>query len=181
VTTFSVQAGSARLLDVRPEPVSTPFWPIAVFPLPEGVTAVTLDPVSEVWIGGLSSFAPAAEYTPESTPFLDWIERPEPAFIVYAPMRLPLSTRPCQRRPCRVELEFLAEPGRDFSIAVESGRPRIFAFSGVQPAWQSATLEIEEGSVPEGAAEVAIQVTPTSGMPALVRSLAWRPLQSSIR
>lgn len=180
-TAFSVQAGSTRLLDVRPEPVSTPVWPIAVFQLPEGVTTVTLHPVSDVWIGGLSSFAPAAEYTPESTPFLDWMERPEPAFIVYAPMRLPLSTRPCQRRPCKVALEFLAEPGRDFSIAVEAGRPRVFGFAGVPPAWQSATLELEEGAVPEGASEVAVQITPTGGLPALVRSLAWRPLQPSIR
>jgi hypothetical protein len=181
VTTFSVQAGATRLLEVRPEPVSAPFWPIAVFPLPKGVTAVTLDPVSEVWIGGLSSFAPPAEYTPESAPFLDWMERPEPAFIVYAPMRLPLSTRACQRRPCRVELKFLAEPGRDFSIAIEAGRPRTFGFSGIPPAWQSARLELEEGTVPEGASEVAVQITPIGGAPALVRSLAWRPLQPPIR
>jgi hypothetical protein len=180
-TTFSVQAGTTRLLEVQPEPVRAPFWPVAVFPLPDGVTAVTFNPVSEVWVGGLTSFAPPAEYTPESAPFLDWMERPEPAFVVYAPMRLPLSTEVCQRRPCRIELEFLAEPGRDFSIAVDSGRPQGFLFSGVQPAWQAATLTVEEGAVPEGASEVAIQIAPTGGLPTLVRSLAWRPLQPSIR
>ncbi|HEX9940467.1 MAG TPA: hypothetical protein VGG03_00510 [Thermoanaerobaculia bacterium] len=181
VTTFSVQAGSTRLMEVRPQPVSTPFWPTAVFPLPKGSTGVTLEPISEVWIAGLTSFAPPAEYTPESAPFLDWMERPEPAFIVHAPMRLPLSTWSCQRRPCKVELKFLAQPGRDFSITVEAGRPRTFDFSGIPPAWQSAMLELEEGTVPEGASEVIIQITPTGGTPALVRSLAWRPSQPSIR
>jgi hypothetical protein len=178
-TTFSVQAGATRLLDIEPEPVRVPFWPTAVFPLPKSATDVILDPVSQVWIAGFASFAPPAVYTPESAPFLDWMEHPEPAFLVYGPMRLPLSTRACQRRACRLEMEFFAQPGRDFSLAVEPGHPRVFAFSGAQPSWQAATLGADERTVPEGSSEVVIRITPTGGTPALIRSLAWRPLQPS--
>jgi hypothetical protein len=178
-TTFSVRADATRLLDVQPEPVSAPSWPIAVFPLPRGVTSVVLDPLSEVWIGGFTAFAPPAEYTPESAPFLDWMEHPEPAFVVGTPTRLPLSTRACQRRPCSVELKFLAEPSREFSLAVEHRGLRVFSFAGVRPSWQTATLEVPAGVLPEGALDVAIQITPTGGTPALLRSLAWRSRQPS--
>ena len=166
-TSFTVEAeGSAPLLAVRPAPGRTPAWPTALLPLPPGADELTVNPAAELWLARAAAFSPPGEYTAESAPFLDWMVQPEPAFVVQGPIQLPLAARRCLDRPCAVELEYLAEPGRDFSLALRDGPPRAFSFTGA-PAWRSVVLE------PGAPGETVVWITPTGPGPVLVRRLAF--------
>lgn len=166
-TSFTVEAGGpAPLFAARPGPVAAPAWPTALFPLPQGADGMTLSPAAELWIGEAAVFSPQAEYTAEAAPFLEWMSQPEAAFIVQAPMRFPLASEACLERPCAVEVEFLAEPGRELSLALGDGPPRAFSFAGA-PAWRAERLET-------GAPGAAVlRITPTGRSPVFVRKLAF--------
>ncbi|HSU84735.1 MAG TPA: hypothetical protein VLR69_20135, partial [Thermoanaerobaculia bacterium] len=112
-------AAGRRLEEVRAPAGVRPAWPLAVFPLagPSVEAAdLTLRPTTEVWLAGVQSFSPPADYTPESAPFLPWALRPVLQFQVEAPLQLPLSTPGCESRPCSLRLDVFAGPGRSFAL-----------------------------------------------------------------
>jgi hypothetical protein len=165
-TSFEVEAGGpAPLFEVRPgtRPSS---WPMALFPVPSGADSLTFDAAAELWLAKAAGFSPPREYTAESAPFLDWMVRPEAAFLVQAPMRLPLTARECLVQACEVELQFLAEPGREFAVAVEDGSSeQALSFAGAPVEWRS--LRLPAG--PRGG--TIVRITPAGASPVFVRKL----------
>ena len=101
--------------------------------------------------------------------------RPEAAFLVQAPMRLPLAARECLARACEVELQFLAEPGREFAVTVEDGGPeQAFSFAGAPVEWRSLHL-------PAGArGEAVVRITPAGASPVFVRKLSLQAPRRSL-
>jgi hypothetical protein len=146
-----------------------PSWPVVTFPIDEtsGVADLTIDPKTELWLAGVWPFAPPADYSPANAPFLPWIARPFPHFVVEGSVLLPVSTSRCEDHPCAVRIEYLAERGRDFSLALEGGPRRSFAFGDLAvPEWRFE--RIATGT--PGTASVRIE--PQGTTPILVRRLA---------
>ena len=171
-TGFSVQAGGLPPVQFAGFPGTAPSWPTAILPLRAGSATVTIQPRSEVWLAGVWSFAPPAAYTPESAPFLSWIVRPFPAFVVEAPADLPLA--PCPRSACAIRLEVLAEPGRDLAVSIEGGPAQVLTFGDVKiPEWRTATLAVPGPGRPAMPARVRLE--PRGRLAAEVRRLDWAP------
>ncbi len=164
---FDVTDPTGPRLEVRTPPGAVPSWPVALFPAhaEDGVTALTLRPTSEVWLAWAQSFAPPAEYTPESAPFLAWTLRPSPQFPLETPALLPLAS--CPGPPCVLRIELLAEKGRDFSLAVGGGAGQSFTFGNV------TTREWRSVQVPAPAGPAVVRIDPKGSTPVLIRRLGW--------
>ncbi|MFL6263126.1 MAG: hypothetical protein ACJ76Y_25795 [Thermoanaerobaculia bacterium] len=164
---FTVASSARPPVTVRSPREGQPSWPIVALPVDGDLT---LQPETEVWLAGVWSFSPPEDYSQETAPFLPWIARPFPQFIVEGPTVLPVSTTRCASRPCMVRIEYLAERGRVFSLALEGGPRRSFTFDGLTaPEWRSETLAIS----PSKAAEVRIE--PQGTAPVFLRRLAGEP------
>jgi hypothetical protein len=172
-SSFLVVAGSQLGYEVRPQPVATPHWPAVTFPLPHpdgGPVSVDIVAESEVWLAGVWTFAPPAAYTPEVAPFLNWDLLSGPAFSVEEPLDLPLAPPACPQGGCPIRLEYLAESGRDFSIALGDGPARALGTSGVHtPEWRSLDLAAASGE------PAVVRIRPSGTSPVLIRRLAWTP------
>jgi hypothetical protein len=136
-TSFTVTEGagatSALAIAANRRPAD---WPVALFPAPSASGAaepltLRLSPRSEVWLAGLWTFAPPRDYTPEAAPFLGWSFRPFAAFTLTDAIRLPLAAPSSSASPATIRLEVLAEPGRNFSLALEGGPRR----ASTSPPW----------------------------------------------
>jgi len=116
----------------------------------------------------LWSFRPPAVYTPETAPFLTWVLDAEPAFKVDQPSRLPLAAGAGP-----VDLEVLAEAGRELAVGFEGGPLRELAFgdvrSGQAPEWRALEL-----AAPPGTAAV-LRIEPRGRLGAFIRRLGNRP------
>lgn len=167
---LTVRSSSGPALEIRAPEDVTPSWPVVTLPYreaPDPAQAdVTLDPKTEVWLAGAWPFAPPGEYTPETVPFLPWVVRPVPVFFVEGPMLLPVSTEGCAQ-PCAVEIEYLAGPGRDFSLGLEGEPVRSFAFGELAaPEWRTERLPAEPGR------PAVVRLEPLRATPVEVRRLA---------
>jgi hypothetical protein len=170
-TRFSVTAGSRPAFEVLPQQ-GTPSWPSAAFPVPpqsESPVSLAVQPESDVWLAGVWSFSPPSVYTPEMAPFLSWGLLSTPAFTVQAPLDLPLAPPACPDGSCPVRLEYLAEKGRDFSVAVAGGPAQELGFADLKlPEWRTLDLAAD----PSGVA--VVRFVPSGTAPVLIRLLAWR-------
>lgn len=167
---LTVRNSSGPALEIRTPGDVTPSWPVVTFPYreaPDPAQAdVTLDPKTEVWIAGAWPFSPLGEYTPETAPFLPWMVRPVPVFFVEGPVLLPVSTEGCAQ-PCTVEIEYLAGPGRDFSLGLEGGAVRNVLFGDLKaPEWRTERLPAEPGR------PAVVRLAPLRTAPVEVRRLA---------
>ncbi len=173
-TDFAVQAGGLPPVRFAGLPGVAPGWPTAALPLRAGAgpSTITIQPRTEVWLAGVWSFSPPAAYTPESAPFLSWIVRPFPAFVVAAPAGLPLA--PCPQGACAIRLEVLAEPGRDLAVGVVGGAVQTLSFGDVKtPEWRTVTLAASDSGRP-----AVVRLTPRGRLAAKVRRLdraPWAP------
>lgn len=170
---FTVTDAAGPRLEVRAPAGAKPAWPVATFAVDGTVSpaVLTLHPGSEVWLAGVQSFAPPVDYTPESAPFLSWTFLPFPQFLVEAPAALPLGG--CSSPPCTLRVEYLAEKGRDFTLAAGDGPGQSFAFAGVAvPEWRTVRI-------PAPAAGPAVaRIDPKGPTPVLIRRLGWdRPIR----
>ncbi len=148
-------------------------WPVALFPAPSssGVAkplTLRFNPRSEVWLAGLWTFAPPAAYTPEAAPFLGWSFRPFAAFSLTDAIRLPLDAPPAGTSASVIRLEVLAEPGRNFSLALEGRPAQSFDFSTLA-AWEWRTLDIP---APPGKPAV-LRLVPQGPRPVVIKRLGW--------
>jgi len=171
-TSFSVTVGSQPGFEVRPRRIAIPHWPTTAFPLThdDGVVSVAIRPDSEIWLAGIWSFSPPAAYTPEVAPFLTWILSPVPAFAVEEPLDLPLAPPACPDRLCPIRLEYWAERGRNFSVAIGNGPARELEFSSLdKPEWRSVALEADPGR------PAVVRIAPRGTAPILVHLLSWPP------
>jgi len=172
-SSFLVVAGSQLGYEVRPQPVATPHWPAATFPLPhpdDGPVSVNIVAESELWLAGVWTFSPPAAYAPEVAPFLSWNLLSGPAFSVEEPLDLPLAPPACPQGGCPIRLEYLAEQGRDFSLAVADGPARALGFSGVKtPEWRDIELAAAPGEL------AVVRIRPSGTSPVLIHRLAWTP------
>lgn len=172
-TSFSITAGSQPGLEVRPREIAVPRWPAAAFPVPPpqdgGPVSLTIHPESAVWLAGVWSFSPPAVYTPEMAPFLSWSLLSTPAFTVEGPLDLPLAPPACPDGSCPVRLEYLAEKGRDFSVAVAGGPVQELGFADLRlPEWRTLELAAAPGQT------AVVRFVPRGTASVLVRLLAWR-------
>lgn len=167
---FDLVEEEATRLQVRSPRVQTPYWPVVAFPIEDddGETVLTLRPETEVWLAGLWTFAPPARYTPESTPFLDWIAGAQPSFVVQEAMRLPVEAEDCPRDPCRIRVGYAAEPGRELTVSVEGGERReLTILPGEAPGWRTVLLAIPSGGA--GREDTAVvRIEPRGSLPALL-------------
>jgi hypothetical protein len=163
---FSVTDPAGVRLEVRAPEGVTPSWPTVTFPAPSG--DLTLRSAGEVWLAAVRSFSPPADYAPETAPFLSWILRPFPQLLVEAPVRLPLATPGCEARPCALRIEYLAERGRELSLAV--GGKTLDLGSAAAPEWRSGTIPLPPGR------QTVVGIEPRGALPALVRRLGWETI-----
>jgi|GEM_PF-3355297 len=164
---FTVTDASGPRLEIRVPAGATPAWPVATFPL-EGTALpadLTLRPATEVWLAGVKAFSPPEDYAPESAPFLSWIARPFPHFPVEAPILLPLSTPGCERRPCALRLEVLAERGRELSVSI--GEKTVVPGSAAAPEWRTERIPLPSGR------SAVVRIEPRGALPVLIRRLGW--------
>jgi hypothetical protein len=176
-TSFSMTAGSRPVFEVRRQQIATPRWPSAAFPVPpqDGglLTSLTVQPVSDVWLAGVWSFSPPSVYTPEVAPFLSWGLLSDPAFTVQEPLDLPLAPPACPDRSCPIRLEYLAEKGREFSVAIAGGPAQEFGFADLNASeWRTVDLAADPGRL------AVVRFEPRGTAPVLVRLLAWPPQAS---
>jgi hypothetical protein len=165
---FTVTNGSAPALEVRSPGNAAPTWPVVTFPIHEGagLTDLTIHPETQVLLAGAWTFAPPEDYAPENAPFLSWIARPFPQFVVDGPMVLPVSITRCAGRSCGVRIEYLAERGRDFSLALDGGPGRGFVFGDpAAPEWRSDWIATGPGIA-------RVRIEPRGTSPPLLRHLA---------
>lgn len=160
---FRVTDGVGPGLDVR-VPADAPLsWPFATFPLGEPrPEAVTIQPETEVWLGGVWPFSPPPSYSPESAPFLPWDTRSDPQLVLTAPLRLPLSVSACAS-PCGVRIEYLAERGRDFALTVGAVTKALSFDHLVRPEWRSEAFS--------SSGEAVVTIEPRPGAQILIRRL----------
>jgi hypothetical protein len=166
---FTVTNGSLPMMEIRSPGKVDPSWPIVTFPIDgaSGLADLTIHPETDLLLAGVWPFSPPEEYAPETAPFLPWIARPFPQFVVGGPVLLPVSTSRCADHPCAVRIEYLAERGRDFSLALEGGPGRSFTFGDLAaPEWRSELI----ATGPSGVARV--QIEPRGTSPPLLRRLA---------
>jgi hypothetical protein len=165
-------AGETSLLAIEP-PGGPAAWTVALLPAPVTPgTAVPLSlrlrPGSEVWLAGLWSFAPPADYTPETAPFLAWNFRPFAAFSLAAPIRLPLAAPAAGTPAGAIRLEVLAQPGRSFALALGDGPARSFDFSTLAvPEWRTLDLPAPPGR------PAVLRLVPRGPLPVVVKRLSW--------
>jgi hypothetical protein len=165
---FDILEGDVPRLQVRPQPIRLPGWPVLAFPVSDaaGTKILTIRPQTEMSIGGLWSFEPPERYSPATTPFLSWWMKADPTLVLGEALRLPLSTRRCPRSGCTVAFEFLAEPGREATFSVEGGaRTDAAAPAGAAPSWQ--TLTLATGPV-GGDGPVVLRIEPRGALPVFV-------------
>ncbi len=172
-TSFTVKAGDGPLRRVRAPAGAGESWPSTTLPVAagQGESTLTIQPESEVWLAGVWSFAPPASYTPQGSAFLSWNLQPFPAFTVSQPIALPLANPACAQPDlsCRLEIEYLAEQGRDFDLEIEGAGAPVRLGTSAAPQWQTTAL-----AGPRSAARTVI-VTPRGRAPVVVRRLAWIP------
>jgi hypothetical protein len=168
-------AGEPPLLAVEPRG-GPPAWTVALLPAPPMPAAAAtaaplrlrLRPRSEVWLGGLWSFAPPADYTPEAAPFLAWNFRPFAAFSLTDPIRLPLAAPAAGMPAGTIRLEVLAEPGRSFALALGDGPARSFDFSTLAvPEWRTLDVPTPPGR------QAVLRLVPQGPLPVVVKRLGW--------
>lgn len=165
---FDVLEGGVPRLRIRPQAALSPIWPVAVFPVSAtaGAKTITLRPETEVLVAGLWSVAPQDRYTPATSPWLNWWMKADPTLVVDQTLRLPLSTRSCPRTGCAVTLEYLAEPGRAFTVSIEGGERQEVAFrAGEAPAWRTVTLST---GAAEAGAPAVLRFEPQGPQPVFV-------------
>ncbi|HEV2843284.1 MAG TPA: hypothetical protein VG477_00445, partial [Thermoanaerobaculia bacterium] len=162
-TDLGVTADGNRLSLERRQ-VAVPYWAVATFDAgdsPEPLRA-EIRTSSAARLAGVWMFSPPAAYRPESSPFLTWLEWDEVFLSLEEPVRLPLDTRGCAPG-CEVRLEYLDQPGRDFSVGVEGG-PRREIRTGGSNGWIEVLLPLAPGTdravvwiEPAGAAPVRLR------------------------
>lgn len=169
-TAVSVSAGPRILVQTAfPEQAATA-WASASFSVlaDQGAEILTISSESELWLAGVWSFAPPSAYTPEVAPFLSWNLRPFPAFAVVEPLALPFETARCVDQECTLRIEYLAERGRDFDLAVGDGPRRRVGFGDLTaPEWRTERIATEPSE------ELVVRVEPRGNAPLVVRNLAW--------
>lgn len=168
---FEVFEGGVPRLRVRGQAGLPPIWPVAVFPVSAGagIKTLTFRPEMDVWIAGLWPLEPQERYTPATSPFLNWWMKTDPTLVIDQTLRLPLATRHCPAAGCATTLEYLAEPGRDFSVSVEGSERRdVVIPAGAPTAWRTVTLST--GAVEAGAPAV-LRLEPRGAKPLLLHGI----------
>lgn len=168
---FSVKNGSGSPLEIRAPAAVSPSWPIVTLPFIEAAEPADADIIlsaeTEVWLAGVWPFVPPERYDPQNAPFLPWRSRPFPHFVVEGPIRLPVRASGCTEHPCSVHIEYLAEKGRDFWLAVEGVSDRSFAFDDLTaPEWRSERIPIGTSH------SAVVRVQPRGSAPLFIRQVA---------
>jgi hypothetical protein len=154
-------------LSLEPRQVAVPYWAVATFDAggpPEPVRA-EIRTGSEARLAGVWLFSPPSAYRPETSPFLSWWEWDDIFMNIEEPLLLPLDTRGCAPG-CAVRLEYLAQPGRDFSVSVEGGPIRSIETAGEHGGWIEVLLPLAPGT-----AKTVVRIEPTGEAPVRLRKL----------
>jgi hypothetical protein len=167
---FTIADGSGPRFEV----VRTPrgmasAWPVSLFPVDAttGTADLTLRSASEVWLARIEAFAPPTAYTPESSPFLAWTAGASPLILVDAPILLPLATPGCEASPCALQIDYLAERRRGFSLQVEAAGPPRELGDADLPEWRSEQIPLPSSR------SARVRIDPHGSAPVLVRRLGW--------
>ena len=91
-----------------------------------------------------------------------------------ASVALPLANPACGDVPCRVEIEYLAERGRDFDLEIDGAGPPVRLGSSPAPRWQTSTFAGAELGEPKSPYRT-VAITPRGKTGVVVRRLAWTP------
>jgi hypothetical protein len=147
--------------------VAVPYWAVATFdagssPEPLRARIVT---GSEARLAGAWTFAPPAAYRPENSPFLSWLQWDEVFLSLEETVSLPLDARGCAAG-CAVRLEYLDQPGRDFSVGLEGGPGRAIRTGGTS-GWIEVLLPLAPG-----ADRAVVRIAPSGAEPVRLRKLA---------
>lgn len=175
-TDLGVIADGDRL-SLERRPVAVPYWAVATFdaggspqPLRAEIRTGSAARLAGVWM-----FPPPAAYRPKNSPFLSWLEWDDIFMSIEEPLLLPLDTRGCSPG-CAVRLEYLAQPGRDFSVSVDGGPDRAIEAGGERGGWIEALLPLAPGT-----ARAVVRIEPTGAAPVRLRKLELAAPATTIR
>lgn len=166
-TDLGVTSDSNRLLSLQPRQATVPYWAVATFDSGSSREPLRaqLSTGSEARLAGVWTFSPPAAYRPESSPFLSWLEWDDVFMSIEEPLLLPLDARGCAPG-CAVRLEYLDQPGRDFSVSVDGGPVRSVHAGVESGGWIEVLLPVASGTI-----EPVVRIEPTGPEPVRLRRL----------
>lgn len=164
-TRFNLRVGPEAVLAVGPRQ-GEPAWAVSAAALPAAQAGepLRIDALAEGRFAHVWSFLPQARYDPSRAPFLDWAEAKTPYLTLATPLELPLDTRGCA--PCRLRVEYMAEPGREVVATVE-GSPDLRLGGAAGAGWAQGLVVLP----PRDSGAVRLRLTPVGALPPFVKSL----------
>lgn len=153
-TRLLVKVDGREAARLEPDSARAPRWAVITFPLDMGAMAsgevvVTLDSSSGTPIADVFSFAPPANYTPASAPFLPWTAGVPAYTAIEHETAFPLDRGHCLQN-CSLRLELLAEHGRDATVSLGPGSSALPLRFDAQaaPSWRAYRVPLPDGAEP---------------------------------
>lgn len=155
-----------RRLPLAPREVAVPYWAVATFDAGDSPEPLRVEVFtgSGALLAGVWAFSPPTAYRPDNSPFLSWLEWDDVFMSFEETVLLPLDSRGCAPG-CAVRLEYLDQPGRDFSVGLDGGASRAIRVSG-SGGWIEVLLPVAPG-----ADRAVVRIEPVGKEPVRLRKL----------